>query len=96
MEEIKEKIEDALERHGHEGLNTQALKEELGITDGSDFAEMEKILAEMNDNYAVVRNENGSWMNGSEAGYLTGRISVNTKGLGFFDREDEETIRIDA
>lgn len=96
MEEIKEKIEDALERHGHEGLNTQALKEELGITDGSDFAEMEKILAEMNDNYAVVRNENGRWMNGSEAGYLTGRISVNTKGLGFFDREDEETIRIDA
>jgi ribonuclease R len=95
MEDIKEKIIDALERHPKGSMTDGDLREDLGIEGGSDFAAMEKALKEMEEDYLIARENNGGWVKGEDAGYIQGKISVNARGMGFIDRDDADTIRID-
>ncbi|MBF1094737.1 MAG: VacB/RNase II family 3'-5' exoribonuclease, partial [Solobacterium sp.] len=67
----------------------------LEMTSSSDFVKVSQALSELEHELLLFRADDNQYLTQKQAGVVTGRISINRSGLGFVDREDRESIKID-
>lgn len=94
MEDIRNRIIAAVERRKKNTCTTEDLRSEFHADSSSAFVELEQTLNEMEKNFELVRISNGTWLTPEQDGLAVGRLSVNSKGLGFIDRENAEAVKI--
>ena len=93
MKDMNEAVLSAIESHKRNTCMTEDLREDLKIDTSSAFVALEKTLKEMENDFRIVRTENGAWITGEMAGLYSGRLSVNTKGMGFINNEDGSVVK---
>lgn len=96
MEDLQQKILDLLANSKKSSLDTGAIVAGLHLGKGGNFASVSTALNQMEDQCQIVHNINGTWDLASVVNLYTGTLCVNTKGLGFVDKEDGTTVRFDA
>lgn len=94
MEDIRNKIRAAVETRKKNSCTTDDLRSDICGDSLSLFAELEKELSRMEEEYEIVHTPDGFWLTPEQAGLYTGKLSVNMKGLGFIDRENADAVRI--
>ena len=94
--ELRDQILAYLEAHPKGKRNLEDIQAVLGMTSSLDFVSLSKELEEMEAEYLVFRSDENQYQTREEAGIVEGRLSINRAGMGFVDREDAESIRIDA
>ena len=96
MQELKEKILSYLDS---QKLKNKRKKDDiynaLGLKTTSDFVMLEKALDELEKDLLVVRGLENVYSNRIQAGYLEGKLSINSRGIGFVDFEDQDSVRIE-
>lgn len=95
MEELREHIFEYLQAHPKGKRKLDDIQEGLGLTSSSDFAALSRELDAMEADYEVFRSPENQYETRDQAGVLEGRISINRAGLGYVDREDRDSIKID-
>lgn len=96
MEDNREKIIKAVESHKKNTCTTGDILHDLGMDSSSDFIALETELKSMEKEMELVRGANGTWLTRKQADIYEGKISVNKKGLGFIDRDNDESVRIES
>lgn len=94
MEKLNEKILDLLKKYPR-GLSFKELESALNIKTASDFAVLSKTMDQLEKDYVVVREKSNAFQLAEEAGFITGMIRINSKGVGYIDLEDGRSIVID-
>ena len=91
--ELKELILKWLKEHSHDKK-----RKIVDIAQGIGMSETPEAvvdtLVEMEKDYEVFRNEFGNYSDRESAGIIEGKISINKAGLGFIEREYQDSIRI--
>ncbi len=64
------------------------------MTSAEDFVVLNKLLNAMEDNFLVVRDHKDRYCDPKESGLYKGKISINRKGFGFLDLDEEHSIFI--
>ena len=95
MEELREHIFEYLQAHPKGKRKLDDIQEGLGLTSSSDFAALSRELDAMEADYEVFRSPENQYETRDQAGVLEGKISINRAGLGYVDREDRDSIKID-
>lgn len=91
--EMKERILKYLKEHSHDNKRKIIdIAKGIGMSDNPDA--IVNPLLEMEKDYEVIRNGFGYYFDRESAGVIEGKISINKAGLGFIDREDQDSIRI--
>ena len=91
--EMKECILKYLKEHSHDNKRKIIdIARGIGMSDNPDA--IVNPLLEMEKDYEVIRNGFGYYFDRESAGVIEGKISINKAGLGFIDREDQDSIRI--
>lgn len=93
MEELREEILKVIQNSRKNSCTTESIRETLHLNSAQDFADMDKTLRLMEDEYEIVRSQNGFWALGADHYYFKGRISFNSKGVGFIDLENGDAIK---
>ncbi len=93
--ELKERIIQTLNEKKKNSCKTNDLRDLLHLESTSEYIELTKVLDEMAENYEVTMNQDGTWSTGEQRGIGTGILHVNTRGIGFVDRDDNESVRFD-
>ena len=96
MVENREKIIKAVESHKKNTCTTGDILQDLGMDSSSGFIALESELKSMEKDMELVRGANGTWLTRKQADIYEGKLSVNKKGLGFIDRENGESVRIES
>ncbi|MCR5794786.1 MAG: ribonuclease R [Solobacterium sp.] len=92
IEMNKEHILNYLEISSRKNRTYAKLKEYLGV-DEDNREQFISLMDELLADQEVVLEE-GTLYTRSQAGIFTGRLSVNSRGMGFIDREDSSSVRI--
>lgn len=96
MEELREKILTYLNEHPKGKRKLDDIRFGLKMETSQDFAVISKELEQMEQEYLVFITKENQFETREQAGVIEGKISINRAGLGFVDREDAESIKIDA
>ena len=94
MENMKEKILDIVERAKRSSLDRNAIEKALDLKTSGDFVRFSKLIDEMEEECLLVRNKQNKYMTRKQAGLIEGTLSLSRKGVGYIDRENEESIVI--
>ena len=94
MEKLSEKIIDLLNKN-KKGLTFKELEDKLGIKTSSDFAILSKTMDQFERDFVVVREKSNAYQLVENAGFITGVIHINLKGVGYIDLEDTRSITIE-
>lgn len=95
MEELKEKILKYLEEHPKGKRKSTDIVDAFNMHSDEDRDLIDNALDELVSEYLVFKSENGQYQTRNEAGVIEGKISINKAGMGFIDREDRDSIKID-
>ena len=95
MENLKERILEYIENHPKKNRKVDDILSALGMTSSSDFVKVSQALSELERELLLFRADDNQYLTQKQAGVMTGRISINRSGLGFVDREDRDSIKID-
>ena len=96
MENLSEKIIAHIEQSKKRSCTSDSIRQGLELTSSKDFIELQNTLEKMEEDYLIFRNDNGTWSTSKQLGIYEGKISVNKRGMGFIDRESEDSLRISA
>ncbi len=94
--EMREAVIALLREKKKNSCKTADLKDLLQLQTTAEFAQLSTLLEEMEDNYEIVSQTDGTWALGEQVGIATGILRVNKKGLGFVDRETGDSVRFDT
>ena len=92
--DIKQQIETMIADEHYRPLSLAQLQETLGLSTTEEFVAMNKAVNELAEQYVIVFSQKGNLMPARMGGYYQGALSVNRKGFGFLDLEDENSIHI--
>ena len=95
MDELKEKILSVIEQRGKKKCTADTILASLHMTGSMDFVRVSKALDEMEKELLVFRTEDGGLESREQAGVTEGRITIAKNGMGYVDREDRESIKIE-
>ena len=95
MENLKEIVLEYIENHPKKNRRVDDILSALGMTSSSDFVKVSQALSELERELLLFRADDNQYLTQKQAGVMTGRISINRSGLGFVDREDRDSIKID-
>ncbi|MCH4207290.1 MAG: ribonuclease R [Solobacterium sp.] len=94
MNELKDKILECI-NHAKKGTMTRKkIAKAVGAEKSMDLIALGKALEEMENDFVLVRDAGNCYETPEQAGFMTGKLSINRKGLGFIDREGEDSIVI--
>ncbi|MEF9892363.1 ribonuclease R [Anaerorhabdus sp.] len=94
MEELKRTILDKIVAGKQGEYDLEKLAKLLNMTSTSEFVLLNKVLNQLEDEYEIVRNPKNFFLTAAQAGIYRGGISINKKGFGFLDLDDENSIYI--
>lgn len=92
--EIKQKIEEFVSSEGYRPLTMEEMQEQLNLQSTAEFSDFCQAVNELTESYILVFSQKNRLMPAKLGGYYQGRLSVNRKGFGFLDLEDEDSIHI--
>ncbi|WP_448910127.1 ribonuclease R [Holdemania massiliensis] len=92
--DIKQQIETMIADEQYRPLSLAQLQETLGLSTTEEFIAMNKAVNELAEQYVIVFSQKGNLMPAKMGGYYRGVLSVNRKGFGFLDLENENSIHI--
>lgn len=92
--EIKEAVLNYLQDHKTEANTPSAIKEGLEIST-EDARAFRSAMEELQDEYLVFFTKDGTFENRESAGVFEGRLSIARNGMGYVDRADRDSVRID-
>ena len=92
--DIKQQIESMIADEHYRPLSLAQLQETLGLSTTEEFVAMNKAVNELAEQYVIVFSQKGNLMPARMGGYYQGALSINRKGFGFLDLEDENSIHI--
>ena len=95
MNELKEKILDVIAQKGKKKCTTDMILETLHMTASMDFVRVSKALEELEKEYRIFRTEGNAFLTREQADVFEGKISVNKYGMGYIDREDRESVKVE-
>ncbi len=95
MNNLKEQILEYIENHPKKKRKLDDILNGLGLTSSSDFVKVSQALLELEKELLVFRADDNQYLTQKQAGVMVGVISINKAGLGFVDREDRDSIKID-
>lgn len=96
MEQLKAKILKLIKENKKGYFDLKKLAGILKMTKTSDFVMLNKALNQLEDDLLIVRNAQNHFMTMDQAGMYQGRISLNKKGFGFVDIDDQQSFYINA
>lgn len=96
MEQLKAKILKLIKENKKGYFDLKKLAGILRMTKTSDFVMLNKALNQLEDDLLIVRNSQNHFMTMDQAGMYQGRISLNKKGFGFVDIDDQQSFYINA
>ena len=96
MEQLKAKILKLIKENKKGYFDLKKLAGILKMTKTSDFVMLNKALNQLEDDLLIVRNSQNHFMTMDQAGMYQGRISLNKKGFGFVDIDDQQSFYINA
>lgn len=94
MEELKRTLLDKIIAGKQAEYDLEKLAKLLNMTTTSDFIMLNKALNQLEDEFEIVRNQKNFFLTAIQAGIYRGSISINRKGFGFLDLDDENSIYI--
>ena len=94
MEKLNEKIIEILNKYPR-GLSFKELEKALDIKTSSDFAILSKTMDQLERDFVVVREKSNAYQLAEQAGFITGVVRINSKGVGYIDLEDDRSIMIE-
>ena len=92
MKAIKEKILQAIKENSRR-YDVKDLALLFKMTKTTDFVKLNKYLNQLEEDVLIVRDDNNKFMDAEEADIAKGIISINKRGVGFVDLDDETSIR---
>ncbi len=95
MSNLNESILAAVQTGKKGTMNRKKIAKALSITKSMELAELGRTLDEMEEAFVLVRDEDNSYLTPEMAGFMTGKLSVNRRGLGFIDREGQDSIVVE-
>lgn len=93
--ELKDQILAYLVLHPKGKRRIDDIAEALHLESGEEKANLSKTLDEMEQTYDVFQSVNGQYATREQEGVVEGRISINRSGMGYLDRENQDSIKID-
>ena len=96
MEQLKAKILKLIKENKKGYFDLKKLAGILRMTKTSDFVMLNKALNQLEDDLLIVRNSQNHFLTMDQAGMYQGRISLNKKGFGFVDIDDQQSFYINA
>lgn len=96
MEQLKAKILKLIKENKKGYFDLKKLAGILKMTKTSDFVMLNKALNQLEDDLLIVRNGQNHFLTMDQAGMYQGRISLNKKGFGFVDIDDQQSFYINA
>lgn len=96
MEQLKAKILKLIKENKKGYFDLKKLAGILRMIKTSDFVMLNKALNQLEDDLLIVRNSQNHFMTMDQAGMYQGRISLNKKGFGFVDIDDQQSFYINA
>lgn len=96
MEQLKAKILKLIKENKKGHFDLKKLAGILKMTKTSDFVMLNKALNQLEDDLLIVRNGQNHFLTMDQAGMYQGRISLNKKGFGFVDIDDQQSFYINA
>lgn len=95
MEELKEKILKYLEEHPKGKRKSTDIVDAFNMHSDEERDLIDNALKELLNEYMIFESDNHMFQTRNQAGVIEGKLSVNKAGMGFIDREDRESIKID-
>lgn len=92
MEELKSQLLKVIEENKKEAYDIKSLALILNMTSTSSFVKLNKALNELIDEYLIVLTQKNTYIAASQAKITKGIISINTRGAGFVDVSEDESI----
>ena len=92
MESLKNTVYDLILNGSSGQYDLRMIASVLKLDSTADFVMLNKVLNQLEDEYLIVRNKKDKYLLAHQARVYRGKISVNTKGKGFFDLENETII----
>lgn len=96
MEEIKDSIITYLQQHPKGKRKLQDIAEGLGYKTEEEISSLKKELDTLEKEYQLFRTSENQYETRDQAGILEGRLSINRSGLGYLDRPDRDSVKIEA
>lgn len=96
MEQLKAKILKLIKENKKGHFDLKKLAGILKMTKTTDFVMLNKALNQLEDDLLIVRNGQNHFLTMDQAGMYQGRISLNKKGFGFVDIDDQQSFYINA
>lgn len=96
MEQLKAEILKLISEHKKGFYDLKKLAVVLKMTKTSDFVMLNKALNQLEDEFLIVRNSQNFFLSASQAGIYKGAISLNKKGFGFVDINENLSFYISA
>ena len=94
MEKLNEKIIEILNKYPR-GLSFKELEKALDVKTSSDFAILSKTMDQLERDFVVAREKSNAYQLAEQAGFITGVVRINSKGVGYIDLEDDRSIMIE-
>ena len=88
LENLKENIIEILSKDNYIPLDADELFVLLRLTDASDFTQMAKALAALEDEFVIAHNKKGCFALLKDFNLATGIIDVKEAGFGFVDLDE--------
>ena len=94
MKAIKEKILQAIIDNSRK-YDVKDLALLFQMTKTTDFVKLNKYLNELEADVLIVRDDNNKFMDAKEANIAKGVISINKRGVGFVDIDENNSVKFD-
>lgn len=94
MEQLKELLLNKISNGKQGEYDLEKLAKLLKMTTTSDFIMLNKALNELENEYAIVRNQKNAFTTAKQAGIYKGVLTLNRKGFGFLDLDENNSIYI--
>lgn len=94
MIELKNSLYSKIETGKMGTYDIERLAKEFNLTSTSDFVLLNKLLNQLEDEYVIARNPKNFFLTAIQAGIYKGSISINRKGFGFLDLDENHSIYI--
>ncbi len=96
MTEIRDQIIAYLQGHAKGKRKLKDIADALKMSSEKDTASLKKELDAMEAEHLLFHTPENQYETREQAGIFEGRISMNRAGMGFLDREDQDSIRIES
>ena len=92
MTDLKERIIETVDRAKKGTLDRRGIEKALDLKTSGDFAVFSRTMDELEEDTVLIRTRQNKYLTRKQAGLIEGVLSVSRKGIGFIDREGEESI----